>query len=61
MRIIKFKGKDIKNNEWVYGDLIHRNIYCNNILIIRTYDNGNDHYEDFEVIPESVELVEESE
>lgn len=24
MRIIKFRGKSVLNDEWVYGDLIHR-------------------------------------
>ena len=25
MKVIKFKGKRIDNNEWVYGDLVHIN------------------------------------
>ena len=54
MREILFRGKRVDNGEWVYGDLIHRRIWRNDIVIIRVEDNGFDCYVEYEVIPETV-------
>lgn len=49
-----FRGKRVDNDEWVYGDLIHRQVWCTQLTIIRISDDGFDHYEEFEVKPETV-------
>lgn len=54
MEEILFKGKRIDNGEWVVGDLIHRQIWKRSLTIIRVSDDGFDHYEEYEVIPETV-------
>lgn len=54
MREILFRGKRIDNGEWVVGDLIHRQIWNCSLTIIRVSDDGFDHYEEFEVKPETV-------
>ena len=58
MREIKFRGKRIDIGEWVYGDLIHRQMWWEAVLIIRVqdgvHDDGFDAYEEYEVIPETV-------
>ena len=54
MREIKFRGKRIGTSEWVYGDLIHRQIWASSLLVIRVQDDGFDAYEEYEVIPETV-------
>lgn len=51
---IIFRGKRIDNGEWVVGDLIHRQIWKRSLTIIRVSDDGFDHYEEYEVIPETV-------
>jgi|GEM_PF-3335129 len=53
MRKIKFKGKNIEN-EWVYGDLIHRDIWGTKSYIIRVQDSGFDNYDDFRIPSETV-------
>lgn len=54
MREILFIGKRVDNGEWVVGDLIHRQIWKCSLTIIRVSDDGFDHYEEYEVIPETV-------
>lgn len=54
MREILFRGKRKDNGEWVEGDLIHRQIWKRSIAIIRVLDDGFEHYEEYEVIPETV-------
>lgn len=49
-----FRGKRVDNDEWVYGDLIHRQVWRTQLTIIRISDDGFDHYEEFEVKPETV-------
>ena len=51
---ILFIGKRVDNGEWVVGDLIHRQIWKRSLTIIRVSDDGFDHYEEYEVIPETV-------
>lgn len=51
---ILFIGKRVDNGEWVVGDLIHRQIWKCSLTIIRVSDDGFDHYEEYEVIPETV-------
>ncbi len=54
MREILFRGKRVDNGEWVVGDLIHRQIWRTQLTIIRISDDGFDHYEEYEVKPETV-------
>jgi uncharacterized phage protein (TIGR01671 family) len=54
MKEILFRGKRVDNDEWVYGDLIHRQVWSTQLTIIRISDDGFDHYEEFEVKPETV-------
>lgn len=54
MKEILFRGKRVDNGEWVDGDLIHRQIWGRALAIIRISDDGFEHYEEYEVIPESV-------
>lgn len=54
MKEIIFSGKRVDSDEWVYGDLIHRQVWLNQLTIIRISDDGFDHYEEYEVIPETV-------
>lgn len=54
MREILFRGKRVHANEWVYGDLLHRRIWGNDVFIIRVEDNGFDSYIEYEVLPETV-------
>lgn len=54
MRQILFRGKRVDNGEWVVGDLIHRQVWSCSLTIIRVSDDGFDHYEEYEVIPETV-------
>ena len=49
-----YHGKRVDNGEWVEGDLIHRQIWGRALAIIRISDDGFEHYEEYEVIPESV-------
>ena len=49
-----YRGKRVDNGEWVEGDLIHRQIWGRALAIIRISDDGFDHYEEFEVKPETV-------
>lgn len=49
-----FRGKRVDNDEWVVGDLIHRQVWRCSLTIIRVSDDGFDHYEEYEVIPETV-------
>ena len=49
-----FRGKRVDNDKWVYGDLIHRQVWRTQLTIIRVSDDGFDHYEEFEVKPETV-------
>lgn len=49
-----YRGKRVDNGEWVDGDLIHRQIWGCALAIIRISDDGFEHYEEYEVIPESV-------
>ena len=51
---VLFSGKRADNGEWVVGDLIHRQIWKRSLTIIRVSDDGFDHYEEYEVIPETV-------
>lgn len=53
-REILFRGKRVDNDEWVVGDLIHRQIWSTHLTIIRVSDDGFDHYEEYEVQPETV-------
>ena len=54
MREIKFRGKRIDTGEWVYGDLIHRQIGGVTHSVIRTIKDIVGLYELIEVIPETV-------
>lgn len=54
MREILFRGKRVDNDEWVVGDLIHRQIWKRSLTVIRVSDDGFEHYEEYEVIPETV-------
>lgn len=54
MRENLFIGKRKDNGECVYGDLIHRRIWGNDVVFIRVEDNGFDSYVEYEVIPETV-------
>lgn len=54
MREILFSGKRVDNSEWVVGDLIHRQIWKRSLTVIRVSDDGFEHYEEYEVIPETV-------
>lgn len=54
MREIRFRGKRIGTSEWVYGDLIHRQIWSEAFPVIRMQDDGFDIYEECEVISETV-------
>ncbi len=56
MREYLFRGKRKDNGEWVYGDLIHRKVWYTDVYIIRCSDDGFDHYEEYEVVPETVGL-----
>lgn len=53
-RQLLFRGKRVDNGEWVEGDLIHKQVWKCSLTIIRISDDGFDHYEEFEVIPETV-------
>ena len=54
MREILFRGKRVDNGEWVYGYLLHRIIWGNDVFIIRVEDNGFDSYIEYGVFPETV-------
>ena len=59
MREILFRGKRVDNGEWVYGDLIHRRICEEDVVIIRIEDSGfdssgYDSYVEYEVTQETV-------
>ena len=54
MRETLFRGKRVDNDDWVYGDLIHRQVWSTQLTIIRISDDGFNHYEEFEVKPETV-------
>ena len=54
MREILFRGKRIDTREWVYGNLIQRNIWGAVFPIIRAEDNGYGNFKEWEVIPETV-------
>lgn len=49
-----FRGKRVDNGDWVVGDLIHRQIWSSSLTIIRVSDDGFEHYEEYEVKPETV-------
>lgn len=53
-RKILFRGKGCGSGEWFYGDLIHKRIWGNDVVVIRTEDSGFDNYVEYEVIPETV-------
>lgn len=50
-----FRGRRIDNNELVYGDLIHRQIWSEKVYVIRCQDDGFDSYEEYDVIPDTIE------
>lgn len=54
MKEILFRGKRKDNDEWVVGDLIHRQIWECSLTVFRVSDDGFEHYEEYEVIPETV-------
>lgn len=54
MREHLYQGKRKDNGEWVQGDLIHRQIWASSLCVIRESDDGFDHYEEYEVDPETV-------
>lgn len=51
-RMIKFRGKRLDNDEWVYGDLEYNR--AKNIARIHTYDEGGEYLMQHLVEPESV-------
>ena len=54
MREIKFRGRSCLSGEWVYGDLIHRQIWGEALLVIRVQDDGFYEMLEYKVIPETV-------
>ena len=52
MRKIKFRGKRVKNNEWVYGYLVGENIILNDVFIDANNEFGVESY--YLVKPETV-------
>ena len=54
MREHLYQGKRKDNGEWVQGDLIHKQIWASSLCVIRESDDGFDHYEEYEVDPDTV-------
>ena len=50
MRTIKFRGKSILNDEWLYGDLVHSADKKRFAILV----NDKDSYDECEVAPETV-------
>lgn len=50
MRTIKFRGKSILNDEWLYGDLVHSADKKRFAILV----NDKDSYDECEVVPEAV-------
>ena len=50
MRTIKFRGKSILTDEWLYGDLVHSADNKRFGILV----NGKDSYDECEVAPETV-------
>ena len=48
------RGKTLDTGKWIYGDLIHRQIWNVKFCVIRVSDSGFDNYEEYEVFPETV-------
>ena len=50
MREIKFRGKSILTDEWIYGDLAHSADKKRTAILV----NDTDSYDECEVVPESI-------
>lgn len=51
---ITFRGKRIDNNQWVFGDLIHRPFWKSDLCLIRIENGAPDFYEEYPVIPNTI-------
>lgn len=51
MRQLKFRGKDVKTGEWLYGDLVHSADGKRCAILV----SGRDSYDECEVNPETVD------
>ena len=54
MREILFRGKQVNNGQWVFGNLIKRQIWSSTFYVIRVRDDGFDFYDEYEVIPTTI-------
>ena len=51
---IIFRGKRTDNNQWVFGDLIHRPFWTSDMYLIRIENSTLDFYEEYPVIPNTI-------
>ena len=51
---IIFRGKRTDNNQWVFGDLIHRPFWTSDMYLIRIENDTLDFYEEYPVIPNTI-------
>jgi uncharacterized phage protein (TIGR01671 family) len=54
MRVNRYRGKKVRDGKWVYGDLLRRRVWGNDIVVIRCFDSGLDNYEEYQVDPKTV-------